>query len=177
MGSGSVALDRVHLAGEPVVGVLGFAVFDVEAPAAGLAGLGEDDALGALGGDLEVGADGVGDGLGVDEAVLGHPGHAGVQGEFGAAEHQVGPAGGDGVEPFECAVVEREDAVLDRPPARKSAFISSSLSGCCVGEVGGEAEVLVHVVELPAILVEVARPRGAGSHGARWTTAASQPSW
>ena len=50
-----MAFDRVLLSREPVVDVLRLAVLDVEAPAAELAGLREDHALGAALGNVEVG--------------------------------------------------------------------------------------------------------------------------
>ena len=72
-----------------------------------------------------------------------------------AARHQIRTARRGGIEPFEHAVVNRQDAVaLGLLHEQRLQLLE--LGGIGRREIGGLAEVLVHVVELPHVLGELA---------------------
>ena len=77
--------------------------------------------------------------------------HAGVEGELGAAEHDVGSSGDARVETFGGAVVEREHVVLHRFGVEQL-LQELELLGVLRGHVVGEAEVLASVVQLPLVV-------------------------
>ena len=153
------AVDGVLLQPDEVIGVGGPAVLHVQAPAAEAAALGENHAVGGAGGNLDVRGDRHRLVLDVDEGVLHHPGHALVDGQRLAPGHQVRPSRRGGVEALDRAVVNRQHAVaLGFLHEQRLQFLE--LGGVRGGEVGGLAEVLVDVVELPHVLGElVARLR------------------
>ena len=156
-GEGAGSGDLVGDEAEEVVAEGWLAVFEVEAPAAEAAALREDDAVGAALRDVQVCGDGEGAVLDVDEDVLAHAGHALAERERGAACHQIGAADESGVEALETAVVDGQDAVLDRLLDEEVLHLLE-LGGIGGGEIVGEAEVVAGVVELPFVVLQ----RGTG---------------
>ena len=101
----------------PVVAVLELAVLGVEAPAADVRALGDDDALGALLRHHDLGGDRVRLVLEVQDAVLRQAPHAAEQ-QLGLALDQDRPAGGVRIDLLHHPVVERQHLVarrLDQP--------------------------------------------------------------
>ena len=161
--------DRRTLHAEEVVVVGGDAVLHVERPAAEAASLHEDRAVGAALRNLDLGSDRLGLVLHAEEDVLHHPGHPLGERQGGAPRHQVGTADGRRERPLEEAVVEGEDVVL--PGLREELRLQLlELRRLRSGQVPAQAEVVLHVVELPGVAVEggagLLLPRGpCGSSG------------
>ena len=114
MPAGSACGDatREALEADEVVDVDRLAGLHVEAPAAEASALREDDAVGAALRAVDIGGDRQRAVLDVDEHVLRHALHAGVQRERRAVAHQVGPSGQFRVDAFDDAVVDGQHAVL-----------------------------------------------------------------
>ena len=81
------------------------------------------------------------------------PGHAGINRQRLAPAEQVGPAGDGGVEPLDAAVIDREDVVAHGFLV-EDGLEFLELRGVLRGEVVGLAEVLVHVVEFPHVVLQ-----------------------
>ena len=111
-GIGRVGGGRVLVDAEHVVDELGLAVLEVHGPATEAAALGDDHAVGAAVGDVDVGGDGERLVLDADDAVLRQPAHAGEE-QLRVAADERRPSGHRRLEPLGGAVVQREHVVLD----------------------------------------------------------------
>jgi hypothetical protein len=134
-----------------VVAVAQPAAAGVEAPAAGHAALGHDDALGAGLRDNDLCGDGVALVLDVDDGAFVEVAHAGEQ-HLRVPADQLRPAGQIGVEPLGDPVVQRQNSVgdcLDQPQSLQLA----QHRGLLGGEVVGLGPV-VGAVQFPHVLVE-----------------------
>ena len=123
---------------------------------------------------LDLGGDGVVDAFHVDEGVLHHADHAGIDGERLAPAEQVGPSGDGGVEALGAAIVDRQHVVA-LGLLQEDRLELLELLGILRGEVVRLAEVLVDVVELPHVVLQ-RRDSGAMSHGIECRVQATQPS-
>ena len=101
------------LQAEQVVAVGWAAILHVEAPTAEHASLRDDDALGAVFGDDDLGGDRVRLVLDVEDDVLREAAHAGVE-HLRVAADQLRTTGDLGIEPLHLAVVDRQHVVPDR---------------------------------------------------------------
>ena len=124
---------------------------------------------------LDLGGDGVVHALHVDEGVLHHAGHAGIDRERLAPAQQVGPAGDGRVEALGAAVVDRQHVVA-LGLLQEDRLQLLELLGILRGEVVRLAEVLVDVVELPHVVLQ-RRESATISHGIECRVQATQPSW
>ena len=148
----AVRLDVEVIDAEQVVAVLELAALRVEAPAADVASLGDDHALGARLGHLNLGGHRVRLVLDADDRVLRQSPHAAEE-ELGVPTDQHRPPGQIRVQPFGAPVIERQHVVagrLDQPQALQLVELLRHL----LRQVVRLAPVLVGVVELPDVVVE-----------------------
>ena len=121
----------VSLQAEEVVVVGRHAVLDVERPAAEAPALGDDGAVAAAGRHLDLGGDGLGPVLHVDEDALHHAGHAFGERQRRAPAHEVGPPD----EPSASSRSKTRSSIGSTPyfaaSFRNSACSSASFSGFC----------------------------------------------
>ena len=160
---------------EQVVAVLELAALRVEAPAADVAALRDDHALGPRLRHLDLGGHRVGLVLDVDHRVLRQAAHAAEE-ELRIPLDQHRPAGEIRVQPFGDIVVQRQHVVagrLDQPQALQLVQLLRHL----LRQVVRLAPVLAGVVQLPDVVVEGRGLLAARSQGVLWRVTAVQPLW
>ena len=128
----------------------------VDGPAAEVGALGDDHALGILLGKRDVGGDGIGLVLDVDDVVLAHR-HAGEE-DLGIPLDQRRATGHGGNHALRAAVVQRQDVVAGRFDQELPLQLGQ-LVGHLRGQVVGLRPVGVGVVQLPDVVVEGGRFR------------------
>ena len=125
----AVAVDVEALDAEEVVAVARLAVLQVEAPAADAAALGDDHALRAAVGHLDLRGDGVRLVLDADDRALGEAAHAAVE-ELPVALHERRPPGDFRDEALDATRSSSGSTLYLVASIRKSRCSSASFSGC-----------------------------------------------
>ena len=124
----------------------------VQRPACKSAALRDDHAFATVIGELDPGRHRVRLVLQVDDRVLGQSTHPGEEPLLASADER-GPACDRGVEAFDCAVIEREDAVLRCLEEEEPLHVVQPI-GILRREIASLGPVGRRVVELPDVVVE-----------------------
>ena len=130
---------------EEIVFMMRPAIFEIKCPTTERSGLGNDDTTGLIILQLDLGLDRVMTTLHIDEGVLHHSGHAGINGERLASAEQIRTPGDLRVEALGTAVINRKDMVANAL-LFKDGLELLELVRILVREVVRLAEVLIHMV-------------------------------